>query len=128
MSSPSPDEVRAALAGFDDRGQKIVIGLLSVMINDPERVRDREWVAERLTELTLLAGGFEDEDPQASVRAIEAFLQEQSEGLVRAALLLFQRVGLDLAPRASEGGGFSFEDAVQCGLAYMPAARGNGSA
>ena len=119
MQGPSPDEVRTALGELDDHQQKIVIGLLSVMVNDPQRVREREWVAERLTELALLTGEFEADTPQDGVRAVEAYLREHSERLLRAALLLFQRVGLDLAPRA-RAGGFTFEDAVQRGLIYMP--------
>ena len=33
-------------------------------------------------------------------------------------VILFQRVGLDLAPRGA--GGFTFEEAVQLGLGYLP--------
>ena len=121
MEAPTPDDVRGALAGLDEHQQKIVIGLLSVMINEPQRVREREWMAERLTELTLLTGEFEADTPQGGVQAVEAYLLEHSGDLLRASVLLFQRVGLDLAPRAKTGG-FTFEDAVQTGLAYMPGA------
>ena len=119
MEACTPGDVRAALAGLDAHQQKIVIGLLSVMISEPQRVREREWMAERLTELTLLTGEFEADSPQDGVQAVETYLLENSGHLLRASILLFQRVGLDLAPRASAGG-FSFEDAVQCGLSYMP--------
>lgn len=121
MQTPTPDDVRATLGGLDEQRQKIVIGMLSVMINDPQRVREREWMAERLTELTLLTGEFEADTPQDGVQAVEAYLLEHSGDLLRGSLLLFQRVSLDLAPRA-ETGGFTFEDAVQTGLAYMPGA------
>lgn len=121
MEAPTPDDVRTALGGLDDSQQKIVIGLLSVMINDPQRVRETEWMAERLTELTLLASEFQADTPQQGVQAVETYLQANSAYLLRAAMLLFQRVGLDLAPRA-KAGGFSFEDAVQRGLSYLPQA------
>ena len=121
METPTTDDVRAALGGLDAHQQKIVVGLLSVMVNEPQRVREREWLAERLTELTLLTGEFEADTPQGGVQAVEAYLLENSGRLLRAAMLLFQRVGIDLAPRA-KAGGFTFEDAVQTGLAYMPGA------
>ena len=118
MSEPTPDDVRRALADFDARKQKIVAGLLTVMMKNPEQVRDREWISEQLTQLTLLAGDFEADTPQDGVRAVQEYLQANSEELVCATFLLFQRVGLDMAPRAQEG--FSFEDALQCGLSYFP--------
>jgi len=117
MAEPTPDEVRTALAPLDARGQKIVAGLLTVMIKHPQRVREREWVAEQLTHLVLLAGDFEADSAQDGVAAVQGYLQEHAEGLVTAALLLFQRVGLDMAPRAAEG--FTFEEAMQQGLSYF---------
>ncbi len=117
MTSPTPDEVRAALAGFDANHQKIVAGLLTVMMKSPEKVRDREWIARQLTELTLLAGEFEADNPQDGVKAVQDFLQAHSEEILRATFLLFQRVGLDMAPRVEEG--FTFEEAMQCGLSYF---------
>jgi hypothetical protein len=121
VQSPTPEDVRRALADFDATSQKIVAGMLTVMMRDPERVRDREWVSEQLAQMTLLAGEFEAESPQAGVRAVEAFLKANAERLLRASLLLFQRVGLDLAPRAAEG--LTFEQAIECGLAYLPSSK-----
>jgi hypothetical protein len=120
MDSPTPEAVRRALAVFDARQQKIVAGLLAVMMRAPHRVREREWMAEQLTQVTLLAGEFEADTPAAAVQAVEDFLREHAHELVSAALLLFQRVGLDLAPRAAAG--FPFEEALGLGLAYFPPA------
>jgi len=121
VQTPTPEDVRRALAEFDATSQKIVAGMLTVMIREPERVRDREWVSEQLAQMTLLAGEFEADSPEAGVRAVEAFLKVNAEKLLRAALLLFQRVGLDLAPRVSAG--LTFEEAIECGLAYLPSSR-----
>jgi hypothetical protein len=117
MAEPSPAEVRSALAPLDAKGQKIVAGLLTVMIKHPQKVRDREWVAEQLTHLVLLAGDIEADSVQDGVAAVQGYLQEHAEALVTGALLLFQRVGLDMAPRAAEG--FTFEEAMQQGLSYF---------
>jgi len=118
MDSPTPDAVRRALADFDARQLKIVAGLLAVMMRAPQRVREREWMAEQLAQVTLLAGEFEADTPTAAVSAVENFLRTHAHELVSAALLLFQRVGLDLAPRAAAG--FTFEEALGLGLAYFP--------
>lgn len=120
MESPPPAEVRAALAPLDAREQKIVAGMLTVMIQHPSRVRDKEWISEQLTHLALLAGEFEVDSAQAGVQAVQDYLQARANELVRASFLLFQRVGLDLAPRAAEG--FTFEEAVARGLEYFSAA------
>jgi hypothetical protein len=120
MDSPTPETVRAALAGFDERHQKIVAGLLFVMMRAPERVREREWMAEQLTRVTLLAGELEADTPADGVAVMQAFLRAHATELLDAALLLFQRVALDLAPRAAAG--FTVEDALCVGLAYLPPA------
>ncbi len=121
MDCPTPEEVRRAVDPLDERCQKIVAGLLTVMIQSPDRVRDREWMAEQLTHLTLLAGDFEAASAQDGVAEVQAFLQTNAEELVCAALLLFQRVGLDMAPRVEEG--FTFDEAMTQGLGYLPALR-----
>lgn len=122
-SAPAPTsaDTRAALAELDARHQKMVTGLFSVMVGSPQRVHDREWMAEQLIQVTLLAGGYEADSPDQGpdvVRVIETELRVHAPALLRAALLLFQRVGLDLAARAKEG--FSFEDALAQALSYLP--------
>ncbi len=116
--TPTPEEVRAALAPLDPREQKIVGGMLTVMMTEPDRVREREWIAEQLTRVTLLAGEFEGDSPDAGVQAVQDYLRDKAPGLLSASFLLFQRVGLDMAPRAEAG--FSFEEALACGLQYLP--------
>ena len=118
MSTPDPQAVRAALAHLDPRSQKIVSGLFAIMIKDPGKVRDREWICEQLTQVTLLAGDFEAETPDMGVAAVKSFLLEHTDPLLEASYLLFQRVGLDLAPQAKEG--FTYEDAMRSALAYLP--------
>ncbi len=118
MDAPTPETVRAALADFDPCHQKIAMGMLAVMIREPARVRDREWMAQRLAEIALLAGDFEAGSPQEGVTAVQDFLRAHSPVLLEASFLLFQRVGLDLAPRVAAG--FSLEEALQYGLEYLP--------
>ena len=110
--------MREALADLDSRCQKIVSGLFAVMIRQPEKVRDREWVCERLAEITLLAGDFEADTPDMGASVVERYLTSHSEKLLSASYMLFQRVGLDLAPRAKDG--LRYEDAMCRALAYLP--------
>jgi hypothetical protein len=117
----TPEEVRAALADLDSRRQKVVVGLFTVMVREPERVREREWVARQLAEMAVLAGETEAGTTGAAedaVREVQVFLRANGAELVAAALLLFQRVGLDLAPRARDG--LTLEDALRAGLDYLP--------
>lgn len=118
--APSPESTRAALRELDARGRKIAIGLFSVMITEPMRVKDREWMSQKLTEVTLLAGGLEADAPDATVRAVQESVREHAPQLLRAAFTLFQRVGLDLAERAPDGKGLEFADALQGALDYLP--------
>lgn len=120
MNAPTPESVREALDGFGPREQKILIGLFTVMVREPARVREREWIVEQLAELVLVTGEFEDTTPEEGLVVVRDFLTAHSDDLLNAAFLLFQRVGEDLAPRAAEG--FGLEDAVQRALEYFPAA------
>jgi hypothetical protein len=116
---PTPEDVRRALAPLDVREQKIVGGLFALMVQHPDRVRDREWIAEQLAQVVVLAGEFAVDSPDEGVLAVKTYLEENAEELLKGALLLFQRVGLDLAPRAEQG--FTLEEALQLGLGYLPA-------
>lgn len=122
MAAPTPEEVRSALADLDPQREKMVAGLFALMVKNPDRVREREWVAEQLTQVVLMAGEFPADTPQDGVRAVQEYLAQNAEALVRATLLLFQRVGLDLAPRAQEG--FGFEDAMRSSFEYLPSGTG----
>jgi len=118
VDTPSPDDVRQTLARFDGRHQKIVSGMVGVMMQSPTQVRDKEWVAEQLTQLTLMAGDFEPESADEGVKLVREFLQNHATELLNASFLLFHRVALDMEPKASEG--FSFEDAMKRVLEYLP--------
>lgn len=115
---PSPENVRAALAQFSTRQQKIVSGMLGAMIQNPNRVRDREWISEQLTEMAVAAGEFEADSSTDAVQALQDFLQGNASELLNASFLLFQRVALDLEHKVSSG--FTFDEAMRIGLEYFP--------
>ncbi len=121
MDSPTAEDVRASLDPLDLVQQKIVAGLFTVMIQNPRQVKDREWMAEQVTQMTLYAGEFPADTPQDGVSAVQGYLAEHASRLLAAAILLFQRVGLDMAPRMAEG--FTLDDALEQGLTYLPSLR-----
>jgi len=118
MEGPTPEEVRRALAPLDARAQRVVVGLLTVMIREPTRVRNREWIGRQLTELVLATDSYEEGSLDEGVQAVQDYLSRHAAELLSTSYLLFQRVGLDLAPRASEG--FTLEDAVRHAAGYLP--------
>ena len=114
----APATLRATLAEFDVRERKIVGGLTTVMLRHPDRVRDREWISEQFTQVTLLAGGFEtNDDATETVADVGRFIQENASSILGAAYLLFQRVSEDMAERAERG--FTYDDAVAQALSYF---------
>tara|TARA_R110002126_G_scaffold22899_5_gene81207 strand:- start:4553 stop:4915 length:363 start_codon:yes stop_codon:yes gene_type:complete len=118
MNLPTPDVVRADLARLDTRQQKIAVGLFGVLVSEPTRARDKEWVSEQLTQLTVLSEDDAPDDPQAAVQAVQVYLEDHANLLLEATFLLFQRVGADLAPKSARG--FTFDQAMQLALGYLP--------
>jgi hypothetical protein len=104
MDVPEPDDVRAALAVLDARQRAVVGGLVAVLIQHPERVRDREWVAEQLTLLTLMVREGDADDPAAAVERTREYLALHARHLVEVSYRLYGRLGLDLAEEGREGG------------------------
>jgi hypothetical protein len=114
---PTRDELRATLAGFDERQKKIVGALLAVMFQNPGRVREREWIVEQLTHVTLLAGQFEQvESVQEGVQTVQAYLHEHLNPLLNACYGLFQRVAEDLEQRTPPP---ASQDAMVQALTYF---------
>ena len=118
MSQPDldPDAVRAELAAFDERQKKIVGGVVAVMIQNPEAVRDREWISEQFTQVTLLACGFEDlDDAQEGLTQVQEYARENIGPILNACFRLFLRVAADMQERD----GPTQEEAVARALDYF---------
>lgn len=113
----SPDDVRRRLAALDDRSAKVVAGLVAVMMRHPARVREREWMAEQLASVALLAGDLEADSGPDAVARLQAWLRGSSDLLLESSFLLFGRAGLDLAPRAAE---LTPAQALAHALGYLP--------
>jgi len=115
-------DLREVLAAFDDRQKKIVGGVVTVMIGNPHRVRDREWISEQFTHVTLLASGFEDvSSAQDGLEQIQGYVQDNITPILNACYRLFQCVAADIA-----AGGAAQDmdraDAVEVALGYLAGA------
>lgn len=113
----APDDLRRRLAALDPRSRRVVAGLVAVMMRHPARVREREWMAEQLASVALLAGDVEADSAQSAATDLQHWLRGRSDGLLEAAFLLFGRAGLDLAPRA---GSLTPDEALAHALGYLP--------
>ena len=117
---PDRDALRASLATLDERGRKVVGGMMAILFAHPERVREREWVSEQFTQVVLLAGGVEGGDgAQDAIVVVQDYVRENIDALLNACFALFLVVGDDLAPRVADG--VTQEDAMLQAFSYFPA-------
>lgn len=117
MTTPEAGELRATLAELDERQRKIVGGVVAILIEQPERARERELVVEQYTQVVLLACGFEDvASVHDGVEQVQAYAREQIDPLLNATFALFVRTAADLADRAEPP---SKEEAVAHALGYL---------
>lgn len=92
------------------------------MIQHPSRVSEREWIAEQFTQVTLLAGDFEDVGSvQEGVAAVQQYVRENIVPVLEACYALFRCVGADMAARADESP--TRADAVARALEYLASPR-----
>ncbi|MFT4540317.1 MAG: hypothetical protein ACI841_000596 [Planctomycetota bacterium] len=116
--APDSQALRTTLQAFDERQKKIVGGMITVMIQNPESVRDREWVVEQFTHLVLLAGDFEDVGgSHEGVELVQKYVQTQIDDLLNATFALFQQVAQDMA--SAESSEQARDRAVAQALSYF---------
>ena len=111
-SVPEPAILRAELASLSQEARKVVGGLVVVMMREPERVRDREWVLENYTLLASDALGLGN----AEVAELQAFVQSERDGILNATMRLFLRVARDLE---GLGGQPTLGQATMVALSYF---------
>jgi hypothetical protein len=98
--------LRADLASLDEDARKVVGGLVAVMIQSPERVKDREWMGEQLTQVLLLAWRDQLEalpDAGSGMEVVHRELAARGEEWTRLAFRVFTATAEDLTPRLADG-------------------------
>ncbi len=119
MEQPSIEELRTRIADLDAPQKKILGAIVTTMFQNATRVKEREWISEQFFAATLLAIDFSDgadSAAQSNERA-QAYTKANIDVVLNAAYLLFQQVGVDMAPRAKTG--FTLDDAVEQALSYF---------
>jgi len=112
------DVLRASLSDLDERQRKIVGGVIAIMIENSARVRDREWVAEKFTQVVLLSEEHEDASGAPEVMArVQAYARANVDALLNACFSLFHCVAEDMESRGEAG--FTREEAVLHALSYL---------
>lgn len=114
-SIPEPADLRAELAGLSQTARKVVGGLVVVMMREPERVRDREWLLENYTLLSSEALGLGDDE----VEQLKEFVRSERDAVLNATLRLFLRVARDLE---GIGGQPTLGQATMVALSYFETA------
>ncbi|MEZ6014391.1 MAG: GNAT family N-acetyltransferase [Planctomycetota bacterium] len=129
MPLPPRAELRRDLARMDPVRQKLVGGVLAVMFTQPERVRDRDWIVEQFTQVTLLAAdagelGADFEAAQraqdggsAALQVVQRFVRDNVDQVLNACFALFLHVADDLRGRAATSLGA--HDQVLQALSYF---------
>jgi hypothetical protein len=114
-STPEPAVLRAELAALGDEARKVVGGLVVVMMREPERVRDREWLLENYTLLASEALGLGD----GRLDELQTFVLAQRDAVLNATMRLFLRVAADLS---GLGGESTLGQATIIALSYFETA------
>ena len=107
--------MRRELAGFADREKQIVGALFALMIAQPERVRDREWISEQFVRLAgVHFDGEATRDGGVTIPPeLEAYTRDFSGPVLNACYGLFVRVGEDLAEQPRQDAGAAMGRALE---------------
>ena len=89
---PSPEAMRAELDALSPECRKVVGALIVVMMREPDKVRDREWLMEAYAHIASQA--LEMGDEQLDV--LQAWVRDNRDTCMNAAFRLFLRVARDL--------------------------------
>lgn len=121
MNPPDPAEIRKSIAALDPTEKKVLGGMIVVMIRNAPRVKDREWVAENFTRLSVGALGLDEEgEVDSDVQAVEAFVERSINPVLNVAFPLFAQVATDMQAQSGTGQ-FSLESACAQALTYFDA-------
>lgn len=119
MNIPTRDELRAELAGFDETRKKVVGGMLALMFQSPEKARDRDWLAEQFTQVSLLTGQFEDvEHAHEGLEVAQGWIRSNIDPVLNACFALFVLVAEDVQ-QEDAAAELTTADAMLRALAYF---------
>jgi hypothetical protein len=108
-SLPSACEVRELIRPLDELDRKVLGGLVAVLMVDPQRLRDQEWLAQQFVQVAIVAHGFVDggDDGEAhasscDVALVQLYARLRMQPVVMVAMALFVRTAEDLRLMATQ--------------------------
>ena len=111
-SIPSPEDLKAQLMGLGEDERKVIAGMVVLMMKEPDKVRDREWLMEAYTHISSQALEMGDE----RLDELKALIQERRDLVLNASFALFFRVAQDAA---QAGGTPTLAQATVMAMAYF---------
>ena len=111
-SIPSPEDLKAQLMGLGEDERKVIAGMVVLMMKEPDKVRDREWLMEAYTHISAQALEMGDE----RLNELKALIQERRDLVLNASFALFFRVAQDAA---QAGGTPTLAQATVMAMAYF---------
>jgi hypothetical protein len=90
-SAPDPDSLRHAITSLGDWPRKVVIGVVVLMMKEPQKIRDREWLLELYTHVAAQALEMGDE----RLGELQDLVREQRDEILNLCFQLFLRVAED---------------------------------
>ena len=86
--SPKSDPLRVDLMALPEAPRKIVAGLVVLMMKEPDKVRNREWLLEAYTHIAAQALEIGDEH----LGKLQAIIQDERDRVLNLSFQLFLRV------------------------------------
>jgi|FLOH01.1.fsa_nt_gi hypothetical protein len=112
LTSPEPDRLHTDLMALAEGPSKIVAGLVVLMMKEPQKVRDREWLMEAYTHIAAQALEMGD----ARLQELQEIIRTERDSVLNLSFQLFMRVAEDAA---ALGGTPTLAQASMMALAYF---------
>jgi hypothetical protein len=116
---PDRTSLRSELAALTPAAQKTAAGVIVVMMREPERVRDREWLLEVFTRVAGRALGFPERPSAAQTDELRRFARQNHRQVLNLCAALFVRVAEDLLASGQAPASADLATATRLALGYF---------
>ena len=119
MEIPDRPTLRAGLAALSPAASKTAAGVIVVMMREPGRVRDREWLAEVFTRVAAKALEFPEPLGPEHSRELQRFVRREHRNVLNLCAALFVRVAEDLLESGRDPARSDLAEATRLALGYF---------
>jgi hypothetical protein len=128
MEIPDRPALRAALAALAPAAQKTAAGVIVLMMREPTRVRDREWLSEVFTRVAGRALGLAEKPSAAETEELRRFARRNHREVLNLCAALFVRVAEDLVSSGTPPASADLAQATRIALGYFAPGSSTGGA